>query len=232
MHAMAPRRSPLAMALLSLVSEEPMHAYRMQRLIKERRKDDVVNVAQRNSVYQTIERLLRDGLIAVRETARAENRPERTVYEPTPAGRAVLREWLLGMLSAPAREFPEFPAALAFLPVLSPQEVRAALEERRAALEARLAALDGELAESAAVLPRVFLVESEYQRAMVAAELDYVRGLIADLRTGRITWENPPAAGPEAPAGPKAPDTSADPKAPGGPTDPKAPADPDNPEAR
>lgn len=189
MSAMAPRRSPLAMALLALVCEEPMHAYRMQQLIKERHKDDVVNVAQRNSVYQTIDRLLRDGLIAVRETTREENRPERTVYEPTAAGRETLRQWMRGMLSTPAREFPEFPAALAFLPVLPPDEVAAALRERVTALEARLAALDAEIIESASFLPRVFLVETEYQRAVLQTELSFVRSLIDDLRGGRLDWD-------------------------------------------
>lgn len=166
-----------------------MHAYRMQQLIKERHKDEVVNVAQRNSVYQTIERLLRDGLIAVRETSREENRPERTVYEPTEAGRETLRQWMRTMLSAPAREFPEFPAALAFLPVLPPDEVRAALEERVASLAARLSALDTDLVEGGKFLPRLFLVESEYQRAVAKTELDYVQGLADDLRAGRLTWD-------------------------------------------
>lgn len=189
MSAMATRRSPLAMALLSLVCEEPMHAYRMQQLIKERHKDDVVNVAQRNSVYQTIDRLLRDGLIAVRETTREENRPERTVYEPTAAGRETLQQWMREMLSTPAREFPEFPAALAFLPVLPPGEVMSALRERIAALEARLAAIDAEITESAPFLLRVFLVETEYQRAVLQTELDFVRSLVDDLRSGRLDWD-------------------------------------------
>jgi DNA-binding PadR family transcriptional regulator len=177
------------MAVLSLVCEAPMHAYRMQQLIKERHKDDVINVAQRNSVYQTIDRLLRDGLIAVRETAREENRPERTVYEPTETGRDTLRQWMRTMLSTPAREFPEFPAALAFLPVLPPEEARAALEERAAALAARVAALDHDVVEGGKFLPRLFLVETEHQRAVVKAELDHVEGLVDDLRTGRLTWD-------------------------------------------
>lgn len=102
---------------------EPLrHGREVVGVPKERRKDDVVNVAQRNSVYQTIDRLLRDGLIAVRETSREENRPERTVYQPTDAGRDTLRQWMRTMLSARAREFPEFPAALAFMPVLPPDE--------------------------------------------------------------------------------------------------------------
>ncbi|WP_459801890.1 PadR family transcriptional regulator [Herbidospora sp. RD11066] len=185
---MTPRRSPLAMAVLSLVVEAPMHAYRMQRLIKERHKDDVVNVAQRNSVYQTIERLLRDGLIAVQTTTRDENRPERTVYEPTATGRDTLRAWMRTMLSTPKSEYPEFPAALAFLPVLTTTEVVEALTERLTALEIRLAALDAELTDGATFLPRVFLVETEFQRAAVTAEADYVRLLLGDLRNGEISW--------------------------------------------
>ncbi|MEU6430214.1 PadR family transcriptional regulator [Microbispora sp. NPDC046973] len=186
---MSTRRSPLATAVLALVCESPMHAYRMQQLIKERHQDDVVNVAQRNSVYQTIERLLRDGLLAVRETTREENRPERTVYEATETGRETLKQWMRTMLSTPAREFPEFPAALAFLSVVTPEEALTALRQRIAALEARLSALDAEMADSLSFVARLFLVESEYQRAQVATELEFVRGLADDLSEGRLTWD-------------------------------------------
>jgi hypothetical protein len=37
----------------------------------------------------------------------------------------------------------------------------------------------------------VFLVESEFQREVAAAELRYVGGLVADLRAGRVRWETP-----------------------------------------
>ncbi len=188
MKSMSSRRSPLAMAVLSLVAEAPMHAYRMQQLIKERHKDEVVNVAQRNSVYQTIDRLVRDGLLAIRETSREENRPERTVYELTEPGRDTLLEWMRTMLSTPAREFPEFPAALAFLPVLGPADAREALEQRVAALETKLSALETNLAEGGKFLPRLFLVEDEYQKALLKAELAYIRKLVNDLRSGEITW--------------------------------------------
>ncbi|WP_162908337.1 PadR family transcriptional regulator [Allorhizocola rhizosphaerae] len=182
------RRSPLAMAVLALVGEAPMHAYRMQQLIKERHKDEVVNVAQRNSVYQTIDRLLRDGLLKIRETAREENRPERTVYELTDSGRDTLLQWMRTMLSTPSREFPEFPAALAFLPVLGPSDAREALEQRLVALEAKLSALETNLREGSKFLPRLFQIEDEYQREVLKAELAYVRGLVSDLRDEEITW--------------------------------------------
>jgi DNA-binding PadR family transcriptional regulator len=184
----APRRSVLAMALLSMLGEEPMHPYRMQQLIKERHKDDVVNVTQRNSIYQTIDRLLRDGLVEVQSTAREANRPERTTYRITDAGRGLLREWLYAMLSTPAREYPEFPAALSFLPSLARPQVIDALTTRVSHLEQRLAALDEELAQGRKFLVRLFLVETEYQRTVLAAELKFVRSLVDDLRAERITW--------------------------------------------
>lgn len=178
------------MALLSMLAEAPAHAYRLQQLIKERHKDEVVNVAQRNSVYQTIERLLRDGLIEVQSTGRNENRPERTVYQITPGGRETLHEWLHTMLSTPSREFPEFPAALAFLPSLPEADALAALSTRVGLLEIQLSTLDAELKEAATFLPRLFLVESEYQREVLDAELKYVRSLVADLTAGKLTWHS------------------------------------------
>ncbi|GAA1040975.1 PadR family transcriptional regulator [Virgisporangium ochraceum] len=183
-----PRRSVLALAVLSMLTEEPMHAYRMQQLIRERRKDDIVNVSQRNSVYQTIQRLVRDGLAEVTSTGRADNRPERITYRITDAGRATLRDWLHAMLSTPAREYTEFPAALSFLPNLAPDDALRALTARVERLEGQLAALDAEIAEVGAFLPRLFAIESEYQQRVVTAELTYVRSLVEDLRTHKIDW--------------------------------------------
>src|SRR3954449_9189378 len=133
------RRSPLALAILALLYEEPMHPYRMQQIIKEREKDDVINVRQRASLYQTIDRLLRDGLIAVQETARSENRPERTLYRLTDAGRETAFAWLQDMVATPVREYPEFPAAVSFLAMLKPEVALARLEERATAIQAEIA---------------------------------------------------------------------------------------------
>lgn len=178
------------MAVLALTMEAPMHAYRMQQLIKERHKDDVINVAQRNSIYQTIERLHRDGLIAVQGTSREENRPERTVFEITKAGKETLREWMLTMLSTPAREFPEFPAALAFLPIVPVSSALEALRARVNTLTDRLSAARAEMDEGAKFLPRLFLVETEHQIAVLSAELTFVRSLVKDLTSGELSWDD------------------------------------------
>jgi DNA-binding PadR family transcriptional regulator len=164
-----------------------MHPYRMREVIRERGKDRVANVVQRNSVYQTIERLLRAELIAVLETARDERRPERTVYRITDAGWDALRAWTAEMLESPAHEFPEFPAALSTLMVLSAEDVAARLEKRVADLAASLAA-DRESLNAPPDLPRLFRLDEEYSIAVREAELNWIKGVLEALRSGELAW--------------------------------------------
>jgi DNA-binding PadR family transcriptional regulator len=166
-----------------------MHPYRMQQLIRQRGKDSVVNVGQRASLYRSIERLETAGLVRVRETSRDRQWPERTVYELTDTGRAVLEDWLGDALAVPQREFPEFPAALSFLALLTPEAVLSHLEQRRVALATELAALGASSrAAAGANVPRLFLVEDEYRVAVMRAELKWLAGVISDLRSGTLTW--------------------------------------------
>ena len=181
------KRSPVALAVLVLLYEEPMHAYRMQQLIRERGKDEVINVSQRNSLYQIIGRLERDGLIAEKSTTRDRNRPERTVYEITNAGLAITIDWTREILSTPSREYPEFPAAISVLPVLTPKDALKQLEFRMIALKAELNRLEQQLS-SATFVPRLFLLELEYLHAQASAELRWVEAVVDDLRSDRLTW--------------------------------------------
>src|SRR5882724_3501328 len=132
------KRSAIALATLTMLYEEPMHPYRMQQLIKERGKDEVINVGQRASLYQTIGRLEREGLIRAQQVTRDENRPERTVYTLTDAGRTITLDWMRQILSTPTPEFPEFPAAISFLPLLTPKDALRQLEVRALALEVEI----------------------------------------------------------------------------------------------
>jgi DNA-binding PadR family transcriptional regulator len=180
------RRSTLALAVLALLAESPMHPYRMQQLIRERGKDRVVNVGQRASLYKVIERLMGGGLVAVRGTSRDQRYPERTVYELTDSGRDVLLDWMREALAVPERSFPEFPAVLSFMPLLSPEEVARELEARADRLRRDVVQLEAELA--AAPVARLFLVEDEYRLAQRRDELAWVTDLVHDLRTGALTW--------------------------------------------
>lgn len=184
------RRSPLALAILSLLENGPMHPYGIQRLIKQWGKDKVINVGQRASLYRMIDRLEDAGLITAGGTDRDERYPERTTYHLTEAGRAASRQWIAEIVSTPRNEYPEFPAALSFLMMVTPDTAERLLEQRRAQLTQHIAEMDAELAAEVEGirLPRVVTIDEEYQHAVAAAEMRWVTATIEALRDGSLTW--------------------------------------------
>ncbi|WP_037869889.1 PadR family transcriptional regulator [Streptomyces sp. NRRL S-813] len=183
------RNSPLALTVLALLHHKPLHPYGIQRLIKQWGKDQVVNVGQRAGLYRTIERLRAAGLITVGHTERDQQYPERTVYEITASGRTVTRQWLEQMLAVPKQEYPEFPAALSYVLMLTPSQAQEILQQRLDHLERTRAALDTTLAaETERGLPRVSTLELEYLRTVTEAEEQWLRSVVQDLASGHLTW--------------------------------------------
>ena len=181
-------RSTLPSAILALLSERPMHPYRIQQCIRRRNKHEVINVSQRAALYQAIRRLEREGLIRAQSVSRDEKRPERTTYELTDAGRADVAAWLRKGLSSPLKEFPEFPAVLSFLEHLTPAEALLGLQKRIEALEAEETRLGRDYEEYLKQVPRLFLVESEYLIAVCRAEKVWVESIVSDIEAGRLVW--------------------------------------------
>jgi DNA-binding PadR family transcriptional regulator len=182
------RRSALALAILGLLEDGPLHPYGMQQLIKRWRKDEVINVGQRATLYKVINRLSDAGLIKPTGTSRDHSYPERTSYELTDAGRAVRRQWMAEVLSTPRNEFPEFPAGLSFLPLLTPEYVAELLKARRELLVQRLAQRDALITSVGFPLPRATMLETEYLHATTEAEIGWLDNVLAGLDDGSITW--------------------------------------------
>jgi DNA-binding PadR family transcriptional regulator len=183
-----PKRSSLGLVVLWHLIEEPMHVYRMQKLIEGQGKNRVVNVRSPASLYQTIKRLEDHGLVEVREKVRDGNQPDRTVYEITDRGRQTARVWLQEMLLETGVEYPEFIAAVSMVFVLATAEVLDLLDGRAARLEADLALAEQELA-AYPDLPRLFLLDEEYRSVALRAELNWIRSVADDIRGGRLTWD-------------------------------------------
>lgn len=167
-----------------------MHAYRMQQLMRERGVGIVVNVRNRSGLHASLDRLTRDGLIAVRAVERDTRHPERTVYELAPDGRQTLLNGLRDNIATPAPEFPLFPAVVSFLHLLHPDDARTHLELRAQALHQRLTETQAVLTASREHgVPRLHLLEHEYLQDIIATELAWVRAVSHDISTGALTWE-------------------------------------------
>jgi DNA-binding PadR family transcriptional regulator len=188
--------NPLALAVLALLFERPMHPYEMAATLKERHKEDSIKLRY-GSLYTVIDMLLARGLIAAKETSREGKRPERTVYVLTQPGLDELQDWMRELLRNPAKEYPQFEAGLCLLPVLPPDEVVSLLRHRALQLSGSVWQMEAQLAELAQQdlsalspaqelppqlagrkFPPLFVVEAEYRLALIRAELAFVNELV------------------------------------------------------
>lgn len=182
--------TPLALTVLRMLCDGPMHPYEMQQRIRDHAYDQAVKITH-GALYHSVERLAASGLIEPLETSREGRRPERTVYAVTAAGRDAARIRLAELLRHPAEEFPLFGTGLAFPNLLPEHEVARHLRSRAVALEASLAA--HQTAHDALRkqgLERYKLLDHEWTIARVRGELEFVRGLVDDLESGRLTWKD------------------------------------------
>jgi DNA-binding PadR family transcriptional regulator len=176
------------LAVLCFLRECPMHPYEMQGLLLERHWDEVL-VLKRGSLYHAIRRLLKAGLISAIGTSRDGRRPERTTYQIAPAGEVELVRWLREMVAVPVREPSTFMAAVNFLIHLTPCDAIAQLESRAQRLEHEISTTEAVLKQVATFVPRFHLLEGEYLLWMRKAELQWVRTLLDELRSGHLTWD-------------------------------------------
>jgi DNA-binding PadR family transcriptional regulator len=162
----------LALAVLAVLQERPAHPYEMATVLRARGKDQDMPIKW-GSLYTVVGNLEKHGLIEVAGSERSGARPERTVYRITDAGREELADWVRELLGTPEREQPRF-------------EATALLRRRRELLAAEVSAARAALAETAREVPRLFLVEDEYDLALRTAELDWLDGLLAELAAGTL----------------------------------------------
>lgn len=177
----------LALAVLSLLSERPMHPYEVSTVMRQRALAVVIKLNY-GSLYSVIEALQREGLIEPVGTQREGRYPERTVYETTAAGRAELSDWLRSLLGTPATEYSQFAAALAFMGNLRPVEVAALLAEHTRHLQEQMSSARSTIEHAGQLgVDRLFFVEDLYTLALLETRLTFVRQLIQEINEGILT---------------------------------------------
>jgi DNA-binding PadR family transcriptional regulator len=176
----------LGLYLLSLLAQRPTYPYEMAQTLRFRGKDKNFPINW-GSLYTVVANLAKYGFIEEAGTVREGRQPERTTYQITDRGLAELKDWLTELLSVPEDEPSGFVAALSEALILPPDEVIGLLRARLATLEAANAAQQADLKQWVEMLPRVLLIESEYQLAMRVAQSQWLRGLLTELVEGTIS---------------------------------------------
>jgi DNA-binding PadR family transcriptional regulator len=188
------RTNPLALAVLALLSERPMHPYEMAQTMRERHQEEVIKLNY-GSLYTVVESLHKHELITASAVQKAGNRPERTVYAVTGAGTAELHDWLRELISVPAREYPRFEAGISLVGLLPPADALQLVHQREAAVGEQLTALAVLLEKLAGMgLPQLAWIELDYRMAVLRAERAWLSWFATATREGTVggydDWED------------------------------------------
>ena len=181
----------LGLAVLSYLTERPMHAYELNRLLKERDAAQTFKLSY-GSLYGVVRQLAEAGLIQASGTGQRGKLPQHTVYQLTEAGRAEMRSWLAELLSQPRHEYPAFAAALSLVVLLPPGEVADLLRTRLARVSSAIAEIGNQrdAAVAGGVHP-VFLIEDDYRIALLEAEAAFITAFIAKIGDPGNGWSGP-----------------------------------------
>ena len=178
----------LALAVLAYLTQRPMHPYELGRTLQD--NGDARSIKYNHgSLYMVVQQLVKAGFVTPLETNRAGQRPERTVYALTDAGRAELRDWMRALVGEPEHEYPHFVAALSLIGALPPSEVVPLLRQRLDRLAVQRAEIqtliDRTLAEG---VPGLFLIEEEYRISLLDAETAFVNRFIQQIVHPETGW--------------------------------------------
>lgn len=180
--------TPIALMAMELLYEGPKHPYEIHQTMQERETWRLFRLTT-GSLYHTIDRLARDGLVEAVETSRDGRRPERTTYRLTEAGADVFAERLRAMIAEPVTEYPQFAVAVAMLHELDESDVLVQLHRRALTLEGTVAAdrvICQRLRERG--LHELYWADVDLRLRGRETELAWVRDLIERLERHELTW--------------------------------------------
>lgn len=191
--------SAVAVLVLALLHEQPMHPYQVHQVLLRRGDTRLVRI-NAGAVYHAVERLARDGFVQVVGTDREGRRPERTTYEVTSGGRAAFADRVGRLLEDDLPSYPLFDVGLAECHELPETDVAAALAHRRERTARELADLQ---TRHRSVLdrgvPAHYLLDLDHAIAHLHTEVDWLdrtlQALAADpLAPGALDWDARPPA--------------------------------------
>jgi DNA-binding PadR family transcriptional regulator len=181
--------TPLAISVLALLTERPMHAYEMYQLLISRQNDRIVKVRP-GSLYHTVERLAGQEYVRAIGTERAGNRPERTTYEITPEGSDALTARVESGIEKYVYEYPLFPVVLSEAHNLDADDAVLRFRRRIEDLDRWLADLDGSIAGARAMkVHEPYWMAGAYVRGQIAAEREWLATTVERIESKDLKWQ-------------------------------------------
>ena len=174
------------LVILGILRRQPLHGYEIKHIIEEE-MGDWTTIAF-GSIYFALDKLAEEGLIKKVATRQEGNRPSRSIYQITDAGKAEFLRLLREVWQNVERQYYAIDVGLGFMDALPAKEIKGYLRQRVAHLEAGLEYLNAHQQEQLArpEVPSVAAVVFDHSRTQAEAELAWTRALLAKVERGEL----------------------------------------------
>ncbi|WP_261304705.1 PadR family transcriptional regulator [Paenibacillus andongensis] len=181
----------MKLVILGLLMEANRHTYEIRQTMKERGMNNYMKL-QDGSLYYAMDQLHKDGLVEALEVVRDTNRPEKTIYQITAAGKLKFQELLVEQLHEEIRHYHPLYVALPFAMHGDQAKIADILENKILAQKMVMNKMKSLYEEHISIVPRVVLqmLVGTYKRAF--SELKWLEQLQKDAREGRLQEKNSP----------------------------------------
>ena len=116
------------LAILSLVTEKPVHGYQIEQIIEERGMREWTEIGF-SSIYYLLNKMEKKGWITSQMQNAVHKGPTRRVFTITTEGFKTCQKETIKALSDPRTSASQFQLGLANLPLLNPSEIASALKQ-------------------------------------------------------------------------------------------------------
>jgi DNA-binding PadR family transcriptional regulator len=181
----------MKLVILGLLMEANRHTYEIRQTMKERGMNNYMKL-QDGSLYYAMDQLHKDGLVEALEVVRDTNRPEKTIYQITAAGKLKFQELLVEQLHEEIKHYHPLYVALPFSVHGDQAKIADILENKIMAQKMLMNKMKSLYEEHISIVPRVVLqmLIGTYKRAF--SELKWLEQLQQDAREGRLQEKNSP----------------------------------------
>ena len=170
--------------ILGLLRERPLYGYEIKQIVEEH-MGDWTNIAF-GSIYFALKKLAEDGFVVQAAVEQEGNRPSRTIYQITEAGRAEFLRLLREVWGEVERHYYAIDIGLAFMEALPLEEVKDYLRGRIAQLQSIVQHVGEHQAEQMAQpqVPATAAAVFDHALAHFQAELAWTRDLLVKVGQG------------------------------------------------
>jgi DNA-binding PadR family transcriptional regulator len=181
----------MKLVILGILMEGEKHPYEIQHIMKEREMDQYIKL-QKGSLYYAVEQLEKQKFIEVVDVIRDSNRPDRTIYRITAAGKEEFQRILLAQFASTQRVYHPMYAALAFARYGDQEKIAELIEEKIKQLEHHIAIMQATYDKHVSKVSRATLHIMLGAVEHGETELRWLKRLKKDAVEGRLRERGTP----------------------------------------